>query len=67
VFNITYGENFVQTILKSEKIFRDKHNWNILVQNAMRSDFSWNKSVERYQQMYEETVNKKRHDLLFKP
>ena len=66
MFNITYGENFVQTILKSEQIFRDKKNWDILVQNAMNCDFSWNKSVETYHRMYEDTVNKKRHELLFR-
>lgn len=67
MFNITYGENFVQTILKSERIFKDKYNWSVLMQNAMNCDFSWKKSVERYRQMYEDTVNKKRHELLFKP
>ena len=67
MFNITYGENFVETILKSERIFKDKYNWSVLMQNAMNCDFSWKKSVERYRQMYEDTVNKKRHELLFKP
>ncbi|MDR2426050.1 MAG: glycogen synthase GlgA [Endomicrobium sp.] len=66
MFNITYGENFIQTILKSENIFRDKSNWDILVQNAMNCDFSWDKSVGQYHLMYEETRNKKRHELLFK-
>ena len=66
MFNITYGENFVQTILKSEKIFRDKKNWNILMQNAMNCDFSWDKSVEKYHQMYKDTINKKRHEMLFR-
>ena len=66
VFNITYGENFVQTILKSEKIFRNKDDWDSLVQNAFNSDFSWNRSVEEYQTMYENAIGKKRHELLFR-
>lgn len=66
MFNITYGENFVQTILKSEKIFRDKRDWDALMQNAMNSEFSWDKSVKQYQKMYEDVLNKKKHELLFK-
>jgi starch synthase len=65
VFNITYGENFVQTILKSEKIFRDKDCWNILMQNSFACDFSWDKSVKRYIKMYSDVIENKRRELVF--
>jgi starch synthase len=65
VFNITYGENFVQTILKSEKIFADKIEWNALMQNAFACDFSWGKSVERYIKMYSDIAANKRRELVF--
>lgn len=51
-FNITYGENFVQTIYKSEKIFRDKNNWNTLVNNAINCKFSWDNSAIQYNEIY---------------
>jgi len=65
MFNITYGENFVQTILKSEKIFLDKPDWNILTSNAMSCDFSWNKSVSEYQRMYQTVADKKQYEAVF--
>ncbi len=65
VFNITYGENFVQTILKSEKIFRDKNDWDPLVQNAMNCNFSWDRSVLEYEKMYEDVKNKKQYEAVF--
>lgn len=65
MFNITYGENFVQTILKSEKIFKDKENWSTLMQNAFNSDFSWNKSVLEYEQMYKNLIDKKQYEAFF--
>jgi len=60
VFNITYGENFVETIFKSEKIFRNKSDWNSLMQNAFDSNFSWDNSVIEYEQMYNNIIKKVR-------
>lgn len=65
MFNITYGENFVQTILKSEKIFKDKNNWNALMKNAFNCDFSWNKSVIEYEKMYKNLLEKKKYENVF--
>ncbi|MCL2484861.1 MAG: glycogen synthase GlgA [Endomicrobia bacterium] len=65
MFNITYGEDFVQTIRKSEEIFNDKQNWNALVQNAFTSDFSWDRSVLQYIEMYQNLIDKKRYETVF--
>ncbi|MDR1695076.1 MAG: glycogen synthase GlgA [Endomicrobium sp.] len=65
MFNITYGENFVQTILKSEKIFNDKQDWAILMQNAFKSNFSWDRSVLEYEKMYRDLTDKKRYETVF--
>jgi starch synthase len=65
MFNITYGENFVQTILKSEKIFKDKKNWNALIQNTFKSNFSWDKSSLEYEKMYNMTVLNKQKENIF--
>ncbi|MDR3049929.1 MAG: glycogen synthase [Elusimicrobiota bacterium] len=58
VFNLTYGENFVETIYKSEKIFKDKKLWGILMQNAFNCNFSWDKSGREYQNMYLDLIGK---------
>ncbi|MCL2335628.1 MAG: glycosyltransferase, partial [Endomicrobia bacterium] len=65
MFNITYGENFVQTILKSEKIFADKQDWAALTNNAMKCDFSWDRSVKEYENMYRKVADKKQYEYVF--
>jgi starch synthase len=60
VFNLTYGEDFVQTVYKSEKIFRDKKLWTSLMQNALNCNFSWDKSVLEYQDIYWDLINKRK-------
>ena len=52
VFNITYGENFVQTILKSEK-YLDK-TIGTLCTKCTNCNFSWDRSVLEYEKMYED-------------
>jgi starch synthase len=59
VFNITYGENFTQTILKAEVVFRDKAQWGRLMDNSFNSKFTWEKSVLEYQKMFEHLVEQK--------
>jgi starch synthase len=65
VFNISYGENFVQTILKSDKIFKNKQNWNTLMLNALNSNFSWDKSIFKYEKMYNNLVVNKLKETIF--
>lgn len=65
VFNITYGENFVQTILKSHKIFKDEQNWHNLMLNALNSNFSWDKSVLKYEKMYNDLIVNKLKETIF--
>jgi glycogen synthase len=59
--NITYSEDFVQTILKSKIIFQDKENWNTLMNNTFNSNFLWDKSVLEYEKVYYDTISKKRY------
>ncbi|MDR2708789.1 MAG: glycogen synthase [Elusimicrobiota bacterium] len=60
VFNITYGENFTQTILKAEAVFKNKKQWESLMNNAFDSKFSWEKSVLEYEDMYQELIDNKK-------
>ncbi|MDR1952013.1 MAG: glycogen synthase [Elusimicrobiota bacterium] len=66
VFNITYGDNFVQTILKSEVVFRNKKQWKALMNNAFNSKFTWEDSVLHYQTMYLNLIEKKEYEIVYR-
>ncbi|MDR2772973.1 MAG: starch synthase, partial [Elusimicrobiota bacterium] len=66
VFNITYGENFVETILKSAQVFNDRHQWVQLMTNAFNSKFTWDDSVEYYQEMYQYLISKKEYETVYR-
>ncbi len=39
-------------------VFQDKKTWSGLIQNAMRMDFSWKKSAQRYDEIYKLALEK---------
>ena len=41
------------TILRAVKTFKQEKLWNVLVKNAMESDFSWDASAKKYEKLYE--------------
>jgi len=43
----------------ANRLFRDKENWEKFQVNGMSMDFSWNKSIQQYQELYS-ILNKKR-------
>jgi glycogen synthase len=65
LWNLSSGESFAQTMLKSQRIFEDKENWNILMQNAFNSNFAWDKSVIEYEKMYNRLIFKKQYETIF--
>ncbi len=40
------------------EVFQDKKTWSGLIQNAMRTDFSWKKSAQRYDEIYNLALGK---------
>jgi starch synthase len=40
------------TILRAKRIFADAAAWDALVQQAMQSDFSWERAAEQYEKLY---------------
>jgi len=40
------------------------HQWRQLVTNAMRADFSWNKSAQKYISLYQRAIAKQKNELL---
>lgn len=43
---------FTHAILSALKLFQSKPQWVKLMRNAMKQDFSWNKSAEKYLEIY---------------
>ncbi len=41
------------TIQKALRLFRHKETWRRLMKNAMRADFSWDRSADRYIELYD--------------
>jgi len=49
------SQEFLQAIRRALEVYSENQNlWTTMVANAMRSDFSWEKAVEKYLQVYEE-------------
>ncbi len=52
VFNRYTKEELLKLINKATGVFKDKKKWNSLIKNAMKCDFSWKVSAEKYLQLY---------------
>ncbi|MGN0384145.1 MAG: starch synthase, partial [Eubacterium sp.] len=47
------AHEMMATVRYAERIYYDKkREWNKIVDRAMRADFSWHKSAEKYEQLY---------------
>jgi len=44
------------TISRTLLLFKNKREWNKIVKNAMKSDYSWQSSVKQYQEFYEKMI-----------
>src|SRR5699024_12420520 len=44
----------VETIERAMEIFNEKDRWKIIRNRAMHLDFSWNKSADKYVELYKE-------------
>lgn len=53
------AEEMIRTIKRSIKFYNEnKEKWNTLVANAMKLDFSWERSAKKYLKLYENIINK---------
>ena len=54
-----------KTIQRAVGLYNDyPKEWHQLVSNAMKADFSWNKSAEKYVSYYRTAINKRRKEAL---
>jgi len=56
VFEHYKKEDLIKTVKEAVKVFADKGAWERLVMNAMKCDFSWEKSAKEYVSLYERVI-----------
>jgi starch synthase len=49
-------EAFWDCILRATRVFCDSAEWKKLVQRGMKADFSWARSVVRYEEIYRDLL-----------
>ncbi|MCX5781638.1 MAG: glycogen synthase GlgA [Elusimicrobia bacterium] len=54
-------ENLLKTFKNVLKTYHNKKMWEKLIINALNSNFSWDKSARRYEEMYRKAVQKKKN------
>ena len=58
------GQALFQTIKRALTLYQDKANWQKLMKNAMKADFSWEKSAGNYIELYRRALtNKAEHPI----
>ena len=53
------SEAFLDAIIRGREKFNNKQAWNALMQNGMRSNFSWKNSALRYMSLYDQAIQLK--------
>lgn len=56
VFKEYKTEALLECLRGALEIYKSPGDWSVLVQNAMKSDFSWKASAKRYIEVFEETL-----------
>lgn len=52
------SESLITTIERALQIYKKPHIWNTLIRSGMNQDFSWEKSANKYLQLYEKALAK---------
>lgn len=52
VFNDYVASGMMWSINEAIKVYENKEEWEIVIKNAMKCDFSWQRSAEKYIEMY---------------
>ena len=58
LFDSYDSDELLQTIETAVKLYQVRRKWTKLMKQAMSSDFSWNKSAEKYLHLFESLVSK---------
>lgn len=52
VFEIYASNDFLSKISEAVELFKDKDEWNIILENGLNEDFSWRESAQKYIDIY---------------
>lgn len=52
------AHDMLYVIREACELYRDKEAWTKLINNGMKSDFSWKKSAEKYKKLYSELLSR---------
>ena len=55
-FKAINAQDMLFTIKRALKIYEDKEKFQVLVENAIKSDYSWDKSCEKYIDLYKKLI-----------
>ena len=55
---IEFSSNaLLNSIMKASELYKNKENWNRIVQKCMSQDFSWTQSAKKYASLYQKVLN----------
>ena len=55
-FLTIHPEDMLHAIKRAIGLYDNKKDWNQIVENAMNSDFSWNKGAKEYLKIYKDII-----------
>lgn len=58
IFNEYHAGAFYNMILHANNLYQIEEKWQQMIKNAMKEDFSWDKSVEKYTELYEDLTGR---------
>lgn len=59
LFEKDSSRSFVKAVKRALKVYRNKNRYQILVERAMKKDFTWKKSAKRYKRLYLDILSQK--------
>ena len=62
-FNRYDSKEFLNTLKEAIRFYFQPEHWRQLLQNAMSTDFSWERSADAYLQLYGKALEKKKRDI----
>lgn len=65
VFDLSKGEQCSASVANAYELYKNKQSWNKLINNAFSSNYSWDKSIEQYEIMYNTAVQKRTSYIIY--
>ena len=51
------ADDMLNSIKQAINVYKDKKEWQKIIKNAMKADFSWSRSAQKYLQVYKSLIN----------